>query len=116
MGPQISFKRKFPRRKFNGYVGILYRGVYIRSQCVVLGEGGLAFLVAEDLPNLALVVVTFKIPGDVFISIRGEVKNSITQSDAKLVFYGIQFFSLPIDERRKIRSYVSSRTLGEEVV
>lgn len=110
------FKRKFPRRKFNGHIGVLHRGSYDMCQCAVIGEGGLAFLSDRELPNLSLIVITFKIPGDILVSVRGEVRNVRLHSETKLFFHGIQFFSLPIEERRKIRSYVSSRSQNEELV
>lgn len=116
MKPQAAFKRKFPRRKFQGHIGVLYRGVYDLCGCAVIGEGGLAFLSDRELPNSGLVVVTFKIPGDVLVSVRGEIKNVRFRNDIKMYFHGIQFFVLPIEERRKIRSYVSSRTQNEELV
>jgi hypothetical protein len=111
-----AFKRKFPRRKFHGYVGVLHRSLYDLCQCAVLGEGGMAFLADREFPNMGLVVVTFKIPGDLLISIRGEIRNVRLHQDTKLFFHGIQFFSLPIEDRRKIRSYVSARTQNEELV
>lgn len=114
--PGNSFKRKYPRRKFFGHAGILHRGDYDICQCAVIGEGGLAFLSDQELPNLGLIVVIFKVQGDKLVAVRGEIRNVHFRKDSQLYFHGVQFFSLSIEHRRKIRSYVSSRTQSEELV
>ncbi len=112
-----TFKRKFPRRKFNGYIGVLYRGKYKLTNSAVLGEGGLAFYLESKINIGSLIVVTFKIPGHNLVSIRGEVRNSKHETKiSNLYFHGIQFFKIPIEDRRKIRSYVSARLQTEELV
>lgn len=111
-----TFKRKFPRRKFTSFIGVLYLGVYRLCQGAVLGEGGLAFYFEQEIPISGLVVVSFRIPGDAIVSIRGEVRNIKKDKSSKLFFHGLQFFSLPLEERRKIRSYVSARLQEEELV
>jgi hypothetical protein len=111
-----SFKRKYPRRKFFGHTGVLYRGEYDMCQCAVIGEGGIAFLSDRQLPLMGLVVINFKIHGDRLVAVRGEIRNVHFKQDAGAYFHGIQFFTMSVEHRRKIRSYVSSRTQNEELV
>lgn len=114
-----QFKRKFPRRKFSGYVGVLYRGQFQICEGAVIGEGGLAFHREIEIPLGGWVVVSFRVPGFSVVSVRGEVRNVRPLEktlNGSQIFHGMQFFSLPIEERRKIRGYVSARLQDEELV
>jgi len=117
--PTDQFKRKYPRRVYFGYVGVFVNGQYFLTQCTSLGEGGLSFVYDLTILINSQLVVTFKIPGDTMISVRGELKNSrknrAKESSGKLIF-GIQFLPLPIGERRRIRAYVSARSEDEPII
>lgn len=112
-----NFKRRYPRRVFNGLVGVLYRGQYTLTQAGSLGEGGLSIFWPQSLPVETLVVVTFKIPGDTLISIRAEVRNSTKTKEGPHPYHlGLQFVPLPIGDRRRIRNFISSRPDSEPFI
>lgn len=112
-----AFKRKYPRRIFNGSVGVLHQGKYAVTRGISLGEGGMAFLWPKSIPLDHETVVTFKIPGDTMISVRGEIRNSKKwEEDPQFYFIGAQFPPLPIGEKRRIRAYVSSRAENEPII
>jgi hypothetical protein len=112
-----NFKRKYPRRIYSGAVGVIFHGKYEVTQGVSLGEGGMAFLWPHPLPTEESAVVTFKVPGDSMLSIRGEIRNA-KKSDQFPNSYviGIQFLPLPIAEKRRIRAFVSSRDESEPII
>ncbi len=112
-----TFKRKYPRRIYNGSVGVLHQGQYSVTQGISLGEGGMAFLWPKLIPLDHGSVVTFKIPGDTMISVRADVRGSRKwENDPNFFFVGVQFLPLPIAEKRRIRAYVSSRAENEPVI
>ncbi|MEY4617742.1 MAG: hypothetical protein RJB66_2702 [Pseudomonadota bacterium] len=112
-----TFKRKYPRRLFTGTVGVLYRGQYMVTQARSLGEGGMSFFWPSSLPIESGVVVTFKIPGDEMISLRGEIRNSKKSNEGPHpILLGIQFLPLPIGDKRRIRAFISARTNNEPFV
>lgn len=112
-----SFKRRSPRRFFSGSVGLLFGGKYAVTQGVSLGEGGLAFLWPTSLTLNIQVVVTFKIPGENMISVRGILRNVKTwERDPTQKMIGVQFLPLPMGDKRRIRAFVSSRPENEPVV
>lgn len=113
-----KFKRKYPRRIFYGSVGVLLHGKYFITTATTVGEGGISFLCNEKIPKESELVITFKIPGDNMISRRVEVKNERSAAEDQKSSYiiGAQFFPLTISEKRRIRSYVSSRTEEEPTI
>lgn len=112
-----SFKRKYPRRLFNGAVGVLYKGTYEVTNGLSLGEGGMAFLWPKALPIDDTILVTFKIPGDTMIAVRGDLRNSKKwDQDPNIFVVGVQFLPLPIAEKRRIRAFVSSRLETEPII
>lgn len=116
-GDVATYKRKYPRRIFYGAVGVLYRGQYHVTVGGSIGEGGMSFESDTPLPMGHSVVVTFKIPQDAMLSTRAEIKNCIKSADKPGIYkIGVQFIPLPIAEKRRIRSYVSSRTEHEPII
>ncbi len=113
-----QYKRKYPRRVFYGSVGILIHGHYFVSECTTLSEGGLSFLHETPLAPEACLVLTFKIPDNAMLSVRGEIKNSRKNKTpgGKSLIFGIQFLPLPIGEKRRIRAYVSARSEDEPIL
>lgn len=117
--PKIQYKRKYPRRIFYGTTGVLLGGKYTISSATTVGEGGLSFIWKNSIPNGTEVVVSFKLPGELILTRKSEVRNSrANKSDARENNYiiGIQFNPLTIAEKRKIRSYVSSRSENEPTI
>jgi hypothetical protein len=116
--PQSQFKRKYPRRVFYGFVGVLINGHYFITESTSMGEGGMSFLSNSVLDHGSFLVVTFKIPGDAMISLKGEIKNSRKSKpkDTQKLIYGVQFVPLEIGEKRRIRTYVSARSEDEPII
>lgn len=116
--PQSQFKRRYPRRVFFGFVGVLINGHYIITESTSLGEGGMSFLSNSVLEHGTFLVVTFKIPGDAMMSVRGEIRNSRRSKakDTQKLIYGLQFLPLQIGEKRRIRTYVSARSEDEPII
>lgn len=116
--PPSQFKRRYPRRVFYGFVGVLVNGHFSITESTSLGEGGMSILSNSVLEQGTFLVVTFKIPGDAMMSVRGEIKNSRKSKakDAQKLIYGIQFLPLEIAEKRRIRTYVSARSEDEPII
>lgn len=115
--PENQFKRKYPRRFFSGAMGVLYKGVFGITQSTSLGEGGLAFYWPTSFSNESHCVVTFKVPGNGMLSVHGVVKNSKAPVDETGQYViGIQFLPLGMADRRRIRTYVSSRSDNEPLI
>lgn len=119
--PKISpaqFKRKYPRRVFHGFVGLLINGHYLITESTSLGEGGMSFLSNSIIEHGTFLVATFKIPGEGMLSVRGEIRNSRKSkpNDTQKLIYGVKFIPLPIGERRRIRTYVSARSEDEPII
>lgn len=116
--PQAQFKRKYPRRVFYGFAGLLINGHYFISESTSMGEGGMSFLSNSIIEPGTFLVVTFKIPGDAMITVRGEVRNSRKSKpkDTQKLIYGVQFMPLEIGQKRRIRTYVSARSEDEPII
>ena len=112
-----SFKRKFPRRIFDGNIGVLHRGHYIVTKSISIGEGGISFLWPSKQAPQGVIVITFRLPGDAMLSLRAEIKNTAPMEDNQEgLSVGTQFLPLPIGEKRRIRAFVSSRAENEPVI
>lgn len=109
---QDMTKRRYPRRDFRRQIGVLVEGAYFLAQGLEVGEGGIAIHVDEKaLQKLAVgkcAVLTFKMPGGHFISVRAEVRNDVPVGGAQAV--GCSFHNLAFEARREIRSFVSARS------
>ena len=103
------FRRKYPRRQFRRKLGVLIEGRYWMGNGVEIGEGGVSFLLGQNLADGKHIVLNFQIPGGGFISVQGEVKNIRKQQASGLYTYGISFRTLKFESKREIRAYVSAR-------
>lgn len=112
--PELSFRRKYPRRAFRRRVSVLVGGHYFLADGEEVGEGGMAFASDETIEEGAHVIVNFRIPGGDFVSLRGCVKSHVGQSGANI--YGIAFENIAFSHKRQIRAYVSSRGLTEALL
>lgn len=105
-------RRRYPRRLFRRQIGVLVEGSYFLVQGLEVGEGGIAVRVDDEaFKKLAigkLVVLTFKMPGGHFISVRAEIRNDVPVGGTQAV--GCSFHNLAFEARREIRSFVSART------
>jgi hypothetical protein len=109
-----QFRRKHPRRAFRGYVGVLCRGQYFVMQAGEVGEGGMS-LISEIVFDIdSEIVVNFKIPSGAFISLKATVKTCRTQG--KICTHGVAFRTVSFDQKRQIRSFVSSRASFEKII
>lgn len=105
-------KRRFPRRAYRRHVGILFAGDYFLSRGVEIGEGGLSFSSnMGDIPENAMILISFRTPTGQFISVRSCVKSKITKSGDSV--YGCEFEKLNFNIRREIRTFVSARSETE---
>lgn len=105
-------QRRYPRRNFRRQIGVLVEGAYFLAQGLEVGEGGIALHVDDEaFRKLAVgkcAVLTFKMPGGHFISVRAEVRNDVPVGGAQAV--GCSFHNLAFEARREIRSFVSARS------
>lgn len=104
------FRRNFPRRDFKRSVGILFKGSYFMAQSGEIGEGGMSIVTDMVLTEGEPLVVSFQIPGGVFVSLRAEVRNSQKTEKPDTLVIGLAFTQIEFALKRQIRSYVSSRS------
>ena len=111
---ESGFKRKFPRRRFQRAMGLLFGGDYLVSTGAEIGEGGLAITVPHEFAMGAKAVISFQIPGGSFICVQVELRNSQKNKSTGLFTLGCVFRNLKFDHKREIRSYVSARSELEQ--
>jgi hypothetical protein len=104
---EAIYKRQFPRRKFDRQVGILFGGDYYLCRGGEIGEGGMSFILGISLPIGGEAVLTFRLPGQAFVTVRAQIKSE--QKQGPLTEYGVAFNSLNFEVKRNIRTYVSER-------
>jgi hypothetical protein len=109
---ELSFKRKFPRRRFRRSVAFLFNGDYFVGMGAEIGEGGVAFLLPREFPLETEGVVSFQIPDGSFICVRVEIKNEQLQSNGETLI-GCSYKNLKFEHKREIRAYVSARSENE---
>lgn len=106
-------RRRAPRRRFDGQVGVLFKGKLTTARGLQLGEGGALIAAHTNLQELKVdqeVVLTLYLP-----SIGGMV------ATAKCVYWkddlqiGFQFNSLDMEYKKKVREFVSRRKQISEV-
>lgn len=106
-----EFRRKAPRRFFEGQVGALYKGHMTITTCAEIGEGG-ALIASDDLLEPLIkgdeVVITLFLP-----NIGGLVAyaNCVYRSDSDKI--GLQFTNLEMKYKKRIREFVSRRKAVE---
>lgn len=111
---QGYFRRKFPRRILKKKVGVLLQGHYLVCESGEIGEGGMALHSDMVFAEGQSMVVSFQIPMGDFVSLRAEVK-SIRKGKNECV-HGLNFSNITFSHKRQIRSFVSSRTAGEDIL
>lgn len=77
-----------------------------------VGEGGLSFRSLEGFPASEELVVSFRIPGGDFVSLRAEVRSDRADGGRQVI--GIAFKNIPFTHKRQIRSFVSERSAQNE--
>jgi hypothetical protein len=102
-----EFRRRAPRRKFNGKAGTLYQGQMSLCLCAQLGEGGA--LIHTNKTNDALeegefLVLTLFLPNIGGIVATAECVYRTNNGKA-----GLQFTKLSTSYKKKIREFVSRR-------
>lgn len=116
--------RRTPRRPFQRPVGLLVGGHYEVLRGRQLSESGMSVFLGEFGARLRMKVeevqvgkpvsISFILPSGHSISLRGEVIYHDTESGSGL-HIGVKFGGVPMSQRRLIRSYVSSKQVGETV-
>lgn len=114
--------RRTPRRLYRRPMGLLVAGHYEVFEGRTLSEGGVSLqlhakgeknpkMKPEELPPGSHVAVTLILPSGSSFILRGEVVYHNDETAGHLV--GIKFESVPLQQRREIRNYVSSKQAGE---
>lgn len=116
--------RRTPRRPFVRPVGVLVGGHYEVLRARQLSEGGISIFLGEFGSRLRIKVeevkvgqkicLTFSLPSGESLCLLGEVIYHDAESGAGL-HIGVKFGTVPLHQRRLIRSYVSSKKAGETV-
>lgn len=109
---EYQYRRKAPRRNFEGFAGILYQGQLTITRCTQLGEGGALIFGKGPLSRIEKddeIVVTLFLP-----SIGGLVATAtcVYVSDKKMI--GLQFNALEMEYKKKVREFVSRRKSQDE--
>jgi hypothetical protein len=117
--------RRTPRRIFRRPVGVMVRGHYVVLDGRSISEGGLLVALGDrgdhssasrmsldELPVEARVSVSIILPAGSTLVLRGKV---IYQEGDEAIGHsiGIKFEAVPLQQRRDIRIYVSSKEAGE---
>ncbi len=106
-----SQRRKAPRRHYNGQAGVLFKGHMTITECSQLGEGG-ALVISDDLLASVdqgdKVVLTLYLP-----NIGGLVATAQCVYRSNQTQIGLQFCSLEMKYKKKIREFVSRRKQTE---
>lgn len=102
-----EFRRKAPRRVFDGSVGALFHGHMTFSVCSQLGEGGALIAADGELRKVKQgddMVITLYLP-----SIGGIVATAECVYRADNGKIGLQFYGLDMKYKKRIREFVSRR-------
>lgn len=110
------FRRKYPRRAFRRSVGVLFDGEYYVATSGEIGEGGISIVATKHFEMGRQIVMSFRIPGGDFVSLRGEVRSSEADSSGVVHTHGVLFSNIQFTHKRQIRSYVSARTESESLI
>ena len=103
-----EFRRKAPRRPYDGDVGVLFNGQMHLLPCYQVGEGGALIKAVPEVQKGDFIVITIFFP-----KIGGVVATAecVYISDDEKI--GLSFQDLTMDFKIKIREYVSRRKLVE---
>lgn len=108
---QTEFRRKAPRRRFDGNVGSLFQGKMTLTQCSQLGEGGALIHCEGDLERVTKgdqMVLTIFLP-----NIGGIIATAECVYIADSGKVGLQFQTLDTLYKKRIREFVSRRKAQE---
>lgn len=110
IGAVPLFRRSFPRRAFRRTISVLFKGQYFLVNSGEIGEGGMSLYSDMVMTEGEPLVVNFQIPGGAFVSLRAEIKSTVTEgAPSGFVLHGISFTQIEFALKRQIRSFVSSR-------
>ena len=104
---ETEFRRKAPRRDFDGQVGVLYQGTMSITTCSQLGEGGALIHSGEEIDIIKQddeLVLTLYLP-----SIGGIVATAKCVYRADNGKIGLQFNQVEMKFKIRIREFVSRR-------
>ena len=102
-----EYRRKAPRRPYNGYVGVLHKGKLRTSSCLQVGEGGALVKGSPEIDKISVgdnILMTF-----FFTRIGGVIANSEVLYRSKEGHIGVGFRNIQMDYKKVIREYVSRR-------
>ncbi len=100
-------KRRYPRRNFAKYVGVMVQGLYSTESAVELGELGMSFETTLALKEKENMVISFAIPGGYIVMTRAEVRYQVRKGDKVTV--GVEFINITFEDRRKVRDFIAQR-------
>jgi hypothetical protein len=102
-------RRKYPRREFLRKIGVLHIGEYSIADGVQIGEGGLTFESSIQIQEGDVIVLSFQVPGSLFIAVTAEALSSEKQK-SNLYRTSCSFKNIQFENKRMIRTFVSART------
>ena len=81
-------------------------GHYLVCTACEIGEGGMAFLCDFVVEENIDLVLTFKVPGSDFFSVRATTKS--VRKEGKSLRVGVLFKTVTFELKRQIRTYVAA--------
>jgi PilZ domain len=106
-------KRRYPRRGFRKPIGILYQGHFWLCLGEEVGEGGIGINSARTLPENALVIITFFVPGAEIAVIRCRIRYHTAAKIEGQTRLGLQFLDAGFELKKKIRDYIAAKSEAE---
>lgn len=101
-------RRRVPRRAFESPVGVLLHGEFTVERSFQVGEGGMMISCGRKIASGQKLVLSFYLPSDVTIIVRGIVRNVVPVDGTLPERYGIEFINLDFQFKREIRNFVAS--------
>lgn len=112
MSTNFRRQRRFPRRYFNRNVAVLVKGQHFLCGSGEIGEGGMQVSGELKLDLGQVLLVSFIMNHEHFVSVRAEVRNQHRRSSGGKGF-GLMFLNLPLSVKRLIRNYVAAKSDSE---
>ena len=106
-------KRQFPRRRFAKTIGLLFRGQYTLTNSVQIGEGGMMVQSPFGLGEGNKLIVSFMVPGRMFMIVTAQVQYIIEQGSDSNPSYGLKFLTISFESRRHLRDFIAAKTEAE---
>lgn len=101
-------RRRVPRRAFESPVGVLLHGEFAIERSSQVGEGGMMISCGRKIEVGQKLVLSFYLPSDVTIVVRGIVRNIVPADGSQPERYGVEFINLDFQFKREIRNFVAS--------